>query len=172
MKRYLILIVIIVIIAIVGISAVFLLQEPGKNITNMTINSTNNSTNGVEFTNHKGVTDENNVTVTANCQVSALQGTDAVIIWTVTNNGKQTIKNVRGVDQIGSHNFGDIAPSETKTYRFTTKIPTNQQLKADFDVQSDSWPGPLWIGGFGLSYTLDGITFSTNANPMEIQVKV
>jgi len=172
MKRFWLIILIIVFLVIVSISAVFLVPDSNKNFTHQTNNSTNNSSDEIELTNHAGVTDGNNVTVTANCQITALQGTDAVIVWKVTNNGNRTIKNVKGSDQIGYHDFGEIGPFETKTYRFTTYIPTNKDLKLDFDIENDSWPGPLWIGGFGLSYSLDNVTFNTHANSMEIQVKV
>jgi len=180
-KKYLGIILLLV-IAISGVSAFLITQSPNENNNNNT-NSTNitknesNITkniikNDIEFTNHKGKTDKNNVTVTANCQKNAYQGTNATIIWKVTNNGNETIKNVEAGDQDGYHKFGNIAPSESKTYNFTTYIPTNNDLKTDFDMEKGQWPGPLWIGGFSINYSINGEEFSAGANPMEINVKV
>ncbi|MDR2967482.1 MAG: DUF5067 domain-containing protein [Methanobacteriaceae archaeon] len=172
MNKIFIGVILLFVLTIVGISAFLLVQDTGDDIINITDNSTNVSEDDIDFTNHNGVTDENNVTVTANCQKTAYQGTYAVIIWKVTNNGNKTIKNVKALDQLGFHDFGEIEPSQSKTYRFTTYIPTNKDLQVDFGVENGQWPGPLWIGGFALSYSIDNETFNTNANQMQIQVKI
>ncbi len=182
MNKKFIIIIAIFIVASVGVSAFLIVQDSNnqdnnlkvnttKNITNESLNNTTSSDN-IEFTNHKGTVDENNVVVSANCQKTAYQGTNAVIIWKITNNGNETIKNVEASDQGGYHNFGDIAPSQTKVYRYTMYIPTNNDLKIDFGMENGQWPGPLWIGGYGVSYSIGNETFGTNANVMEIQVKV
>lgn len=179
---------VLVLLAIVGASAFLFLQNSDDNLdsnvtSNISVNnisssinisnmSSNSSKNDIVFTNHKGITDKNNVTVTANCQKTAYQGTNAYIIWKITNNGNKTIKNVVASDQVADHKFGDIKPGETKTYKFTSYIPTNKDLEIDFDMENGQWPGPLWWGGFGVSYYIDGEQFSTHANSMEINVKV
>ena len=190
MKWFIILIVLL--LAIVGISA-FLFAQSDNNLNNVTnnisdngsninISNSNNSSNinissnftknDVVFTNHKGKTDKNNVTVIANCQKTAYQGTNASIIWKIINNGNKTIENVVASDQSAHHEFGSIKPGETKVYNFTTYIPTNEDLELDFGAKDGQWPGPLWWGGFGVTYKINGEKFSTNANSMEINVKV
>lgn len=179
-KKIIIIVIVVVVIAIIGVSAFLLVQNTDQDITNITnnkteniSNNTNNSNNkDIVFTNHKGITDENNVTVSANCQKTAYQGTYATIIWKITNNGNTTIKNVESSSQSGYHKFGDIKPSQTKTYKFTMYIPTNKDLELDFGMEDNPWPGPFWFGGFGVSYSINNESFGTVSNSMEMQIKV
>lgn len=173
---------ILVLIVIVGVSAFLVVQNLDGN-SNIDGNSSNNHLlsnsnidssldKGIVFTNHTGLSDKNNVIVTANCQKTAYQGTNASIIWKVTNNGNKTIENAVASNQVAEHNFGNIKPGETKIYQFSSYIPTNKDLEMDFGRRDDQWPGSLWWGGFGLSYFINEKEFSSHANSMEINVKV
>lgn len=182
MNKKFIFLILALILATVIVSAFLIVQDSDKsnNIVNNnsssnineSLNKSEDNKNDIILTNHKGNTDENNVIITANCQKIAYQGTNAVIVWKITNNGNKTIKNVKASDQIGDRDFGDIQPSQTKTYKFTINIPTNNDLKLDFGMENGQWPGPLWIGGFGVSYSIDNETFSSQSNSMEIQIKI
>lgn len=176
-KKIIIIVIIVVVIAIIGISAFLVIQNTDQDITNITNNKTENISNNsnnkdIVFTNHKGITDENNVTVSANCQKTAYQGTYATIIWKITNNENTTIKNVESSSQSGYHKFGDIKPSQTKTYKFTMYIPTNKDLEIDFGMGDGQWPGPYWFGGFAVGYSINNETFGTVSNSMEMEIKV
>jgi len=195
MKRFIIGLIILF-LAIVGISAfLFTQSEDINNSNNVTTNSStinnsiginsannssannssninSNSSNDIVFTNHKGKTDKNKVTVTANCQKTAYQGTNASIIWKVTNNGNETIKNVVASSQIEVYNFGNIKPGETKIHEFTSYIPTNKDLEIDFDMKGGQWPGPLSSFGFSVDYSINGKNFSFRSNECGLDVKI
>ena len=184
-RKVLLILGIIVIVAIVGVSAFLFI--PSDNNTNISNNNTNNistnnssdinissnsSENNIVFTNHKGKTDKNNVTATANCQKTVYQGNNASIIWKVTNNGNETIKNVVASSQGEVYKFGNIKPGETKTHEFSIYVTTNKDLEIDFDMKDGQWPGPFSAGAFGLNYSLNGEDFSTLSNECSIDVKI
>lgn len=184
MKNKFIALIIVIIIAIVGVSAFLLVQDNtisnnngidngtnmGNNTTNNNvINNTTNKNIHSGNTNHKGITDQNGVTASLNGPKSSSQGKTVKLTWKITNNANTSITNVRAVDQSNSHNFGTIAPGESKTYTATLYIPTLAQVEEDFG-QGSTISNPFYIGGYSVSYNLNGENFQFNANPININL--
>ncbi|MGL6297638.1 MAG: hypothetical protein ACRC1M_00540 [Methanobacteriaceae archaeon] len=136
----------------------------GNNITNET-NITNNSTNNGSNANN---TVTGNVTAKLSGPAEAAKGDSVDLTWTVTNNMNTAISSVKGTDQNANYNFGTIAPGETKTFTFKVKIPTDDEVKADFGGGSVS--NPFGIGGFALSWDVNGETKNINSNSIEIKL--
>ena len=155
---------IIIIIAICGVSAFLLTQDYNINenenkTTNKTVNNiTNNKTIPSDNTTHNGITDKNGVTASLNGPKALAKGKAITLIWKITNNGNETINNVEAIDQSNSNNFGAIAPNESKIFFNTLPIHSA-------DVSS-----PLYIGGYSVTYELNGEAFQFNSNALEIQL--
>jgi len=182
MNNKFIALIIIVIIAICGVSAFLLTQDRtvsnstdnGTNIGNNTINNTVkndtiNKTVPSGNTDHKGITDQNGVTASLNGPKYSAEGKSFTITCKITNNANESITDVQGADQLFSHNFGTIGPGESKTFTTTVHIPTVAQLEADFGPGA-SISNPFSIGGYAVTYTLNGENFQFNSNSLEIKL--
>lgn len=101
----------------------------------------------------------------------ASEGSKIDITWAVKNDANSTITNVKAIDQNFDYNFGSLAPGESKSVNYTLYIPTINDLKsAGFDVNDDSMDEFL-IGGFGLSYSMDGQDYTIKSNDITIILK-
>lgn len=132
-------------------------------------NSSNLSTSSAEFTNFKGITDQNNVKASLNGPKKSSQGNTVTLIVKITNNGNDTINNVNIDAQGVSENLGTISPKETKIFKYSFTIPTLSQIKEDFG-QDSSISNPFFIGGYSISYDLNGENFQFNTNNLEINL--
>lgn len=184
MNNKFIALIIILIIAIGGISAFLLTQDStisnnnttnnGTNTGNNTINNnvtnnTNNKSIPSGNTNHKGVTDQNGVTASLNGPKNSAEGKAVKLTWKITNNGNESITNVQAVDQSDSHNFGTIAAGASKTFTTTLNIPTLAQVEQNFGPGS-TISNPFFIGGYSVTYNLNGESFQFNANSLKIKL--
>lgn len=102
----------------------------------------------------------------------AKEGSKVLITWAVKNDENSTITNVKAIDQNFDYDFGSLAPGESKSVNYTLYIPTINDLKsAGFDVNDDSDWNEFFIGGFRLSYSMDGKDYSINSNNLTIILK-
>lgn len=98
---------------------------------------------------------------------SASQGKDITLNWKITNNGDTTLTNIRLVDQENEFTIDSLAPGETKTLTAKVYIPTTQQLEEDFG-EGATISNPFEIGGFSVSWTVNGKQFNTQSNAISI----
>ena len=178
MNNKFLILIIVSIIAICGVSA-FLLTNPtldnrnNENVTNNTkfpsSNIIHNKTLHSDITNHNGIVDENGIAASLNGPKQVSYGKSVTIIWKVVNNAKDSITNVEAMDQLNSHNFGTITPGESKTFANTLYVPTLAETEQSFGSGS-TISNPFYIGGFSVTYNLNGENFQFNANPLEIQL--
>ncbi|MBZ9570154.1 hypothetical protein KQY27_01120 [Methanobrevibacter sp. TMH8] len=181
MNNKFIALIIVIIIAVCGVSAFLLTQDninnngssngtmAGNNTGNNTMG--NNTTNVIPSgnTNNKGVTDQNGVIASLNGPKYSAQGKTVNLVWKITNNGSETIQNVQAQDQSNSHDFGNIAPGESKTFTASLNIPTLAQVKQDFGPDA-TIANPFSIGGFSVTYSLNGENFQFNSNSLDIRL--
>lgn len=166
MNKKFIALIAIIIIAIIGISLALSNHEPTQDAANS--KTSNHITNNI----HKNVnnnTSADSVIAILEGPKSAEAGTYVTIIWNVTNNKDAKITNVQGLDQNEDHNFGDINPGETKTHTFQLYIPTEEDIKEDFGDGAEI-TNPFYIGGFSLTYSLNGQEIQINSNPISINL--
>jgi len=176
MQNKFIALIIIIVIAICGISAFLLTQSNEVNnianntISNQTMDNVTNSKNiNNSTTTFNGDTDENNITASLNGPKYSSEGNTVNLKWKITNNGNDTITNVIAEDQSSSHNFGSLAPGESKTYSVSMNIPTLAQLREDFGPDA-TISNPFSIGGYSITYMLNGEQFQFNSNSLEIKL--
>lgn len=188
--------IIILIIAVFGVSAYLIMNPENQlldkitgdnfgddmnnsvNISNNGTNSSNkNSTamNGTNTSNNNSNNPEKSVSVSATQSgpSSASEGSSVSITWTVKNNGKVAISNVKGVDQSNSHSFGTIKPGESKSTTYSLYIPTDAEIAADFGSGNDNVSvttesNSFDIGGYYLTYSANGHSYSLNSNSVKI----
>ncbi|BBL61980.1 hypothetical protein MARBORIA2_01820 [Methanobrevibacter arboriphilus] len=178
MQNKFIALIIVIIIAICGVSAFLLTQGTDNEVNNITDNSSsnktvNNVTNNTNInngnTNFNGNTDENDITASLNGPKYSAEGKTVNLIWKITNNGNTTINNILAEDQSSSNNFGSLAPGESKTYSVSLNIPTLAQVKEDFGSDA-TVSNPFSIGGYSITYVLNGEQFQFNSNSLEIKL--
>jgi len=162
MNGKLIALIVVIIIAVVGVSAFLLIQTP-QDISN------GNDTNKTNGTNNGTINNKTNVNVSAvlSGPSSSKEGSTITLTWKVTNNGNTDITNVQGSSQDEYYNFGTIGPGQTKTHTFNTYIPTTEGIKEDFG-ENATISNPFLIGGFGLSFSVNGQEHSIQSNSIEI----
>ena len=162
MNGKLIALIVVIIVAIVGVSAFFLVQTPFDNTNGNDTNKTNGTNNGT-------IINKTTVSVSAvlSGPSSSKEGSTITLTWKVTNNGNKEITNVQGSSQDEDYNFGTIAPGQTKTHTFTSYIPTTEGIKQDFG-ENATVSNPFGIGGFGLSFLVDGKEHSIQSNSIDI----
>jgi len=167
MNGKIIALIVIIVLAIVGVSAFFMLQTPTTNSTDLNqTNNTNNNTN-VNITNKTNKTNITSVSAVLSGPSSSSEGSTITLTWKVTNNGNTDITNVTAGDQNENYDFGTIKAGETKIHTFTIRIPTTEGVKIDFG-ENATVSNPFYIGGFGLSYTVNGQVTTTNSNAISI----
>lgn len=180
MSNKFIALIIVIIIIIFGISAFLLSQQTdvennnNKNIndnnsSNTFNNTTNNSNTSTGNTNHKGNIDQNGVTASLNGPISSSEGKTVQLTWKIINSGNESISSVSAIDQLNSHEFGTMAPGESKSFTVSLRIFTLKSLRQDFgpDVIISN---PHYIGGYSVTYDLNGIQFQFNANALKIKL--
>lgn len=164
-KKYIFL-VFVVIIAIVAIASYALINTnfDDNKTTNITKNSSDKSPGGDNITKNKTA---RGISVIQEGPSSADYGKNVSIKWTVTNKGSQPITNVNGTSQDFNYNFGTIKPGESKSITFKMSIPSLDQVKNDFGDDA-TVPNPFIIGGFHLSYNLNGKLNEVTSNSLSI----
>lgn len=178
MQNKFIALLIVIIIAVCGVSAFLLTQNNNTENNNITdnngsndnINNTMKNKNmNLGNTNFKGNTDENGIIASLNGPLYSSEGKTINLTWKITNNGNDTINNVSAEDQSSSHNFGTLAPGESKIYSVSLNIPTLAQVKEDFGPDA-TVSNPFSIGGYSISYLLNGEEFQFNSNSIDIKL--
>ncbi|KZX16433.1 hypothetical protein MBCUT_08190 [Methanobrevibacter cuticularis] len=141
-----------------------------ENTSQSTSNNSTNTRNGLndQFTNHNGVTDKNNVQFSLNGPKSVSQGTNIGLKIKITNNGDSPITNVESTWRGGNHDFGTINPGESKEFTTNSYVISNNNIMADFGSDSVLSNEPLFLGGFGLKYLINGVEYNSRSNSLEI----
>ena len=160
------LIVIIIVLIIGGAVAYTFMASPVKPSNNTSV--IDNSSNITATTSNKTAAIKINASQTG--PASAVQGDNVTIKYSVSNNGGQTVYNVKATSQDFETTIGTLKPGETKNYQYTLHIPTDQEVQEDFGPNA-TVSNPFFIGGFGVSYTdSSGSTHTLNANSIEIKL--
>lgn len=123
---------------------------------------------------------QNNTNVSGRGYVTAAQskpntpqkrGTYATIPYTVTNNGKNTVYNVKAWSQVFDKNIGTLGPGQTKKYTYQLYIPTDKDLASQYD-SNVKLPNPYDIGGFYVDFTdAKGVSHRVQSNLIAIKWK-
>lgn len=99
---------------------------------------------------------------------SAKEGSDIMITWAIRNEGKNPITNVKAVDQNYNYNFGTLNPGESKSIKYSLHIPSAKDMRdAGFAIDENE-DDELFIGGFSLSYSMNGKNYHINSNSITI----
>jgi|GEM_PF-576321 len=159
MKNKLLILIIVIIIATLGISALL-----SPNNTKTTSKLSNNNT-----INHSNTSQNNSVVAILEGPKSIKEGEEIQLSWKITNNLNVPIYNVNGFDQNDFHDFGQINPGETKTYSFSIFLPSLDDIKNDFGLNT-TLSDPFYFGGFNVKYIVDGKEFKTTSNSLEIKL--
>ncbi|MCL2687066.1 MAG: hypothetical protein FWE58_00835 [Methanobrevibacter sp.] len=159
--------IVVIVLAIAGASAFFILQNPSDN--NNTNSNQTNGTNNTQITINNNTNNKNTSSVSAvlSGPDSASEGSSVTLTWKVKNTGEVEITNVSAGDQNEDFDFGTIKPGETKTHTYTLYIPTSEGVKIDFG-ENATVSNPFYVGGFGLSYSVNGHVTTTNSNSIKI----
>lgn len=140
----------------------------GINETNASV-VVKNITNNTAKINNTANTSANSVIAMQYGPSSSKQGNNVTITWEVKNSLNETIFDVKGLDQNYEYCFGSLAPGESKSVNYSFYIPSVDDLRnAGFGVSEDNNKENLYIGGFSLSYYLDGKVYSINSNEIVI----
>lgn len=140
-----------------------------NNISN--VNNSNNMGLNNSSTNINTNTSNKTVVAIQSGPAHASEGSKIDITWAVKNDANSTITNVKAIDQNFDYDFGSLAPGESKSVNYTLYIPTINDLKsAGFDVNDDIMDEFL-IGGFGLSYSMNGQDYTIKSNDITIILK-
>ena len=166
MKNKFLILIIVIVIATLGISA-FLSTHTPKTITKLSNNHANNNDNNTS----KNTETRQNHSVVATLEgpESANEGDNIQITWKITNNLNVPITDVYGIDQNENFDFGQINSGETKTYSFSMYVPSLKDIKEDFGLNA-TISDPFYIGGFNVKYFVNGVEYSINSNPLEINL--
>ena len=99
----------------------------------------------------------------------AKEGSDIMITWAIKNEGKNPITNAKAVDQNYNYNFGTINPGESKSIKYSLHIPSAKDMRdAGFAIDDKDNDDELFIGGFSLSYSMNGKNYHINSNSITI----
>ena len=133
-----------------------------------------NSTDiGLNNSDINGTSSNDTVVAIQSGPVSAKEGSNITISWAVKNDANSTITNVKGIDQNFDYDFGSLAPGESKSINHSLYIPTmNDLISAGFDVNGNGMDedgmDEFFIGGFALSYSMNGKDYSINSNSITV----
>ncbi|WP_299522061.1 hypothetical protein [uncultured Methanobrevibacter sp.] len=89
------------------------------------------------------------------------------IEWKVENNSGNLIENVLALSQINTHDFGSIEDGEVKSIIFDVELPSEESLKMDFGEDA-ILPDKFVFNGVNLTYLIEGKSFKTKSNSIEI----
>ncbi|MCL2114929.1 MAG: hypothetical protein FWH29_01765 [Methanobrevibacter sp.] len=159
MKNKILILMIVIIIATLGISA-FLSEHNPKPTIKLSINNT---------TNNSKTSQNNSVVAILEGPESAEEGDEILITWKITNNLNVPITNVQGNDQNEIYNFSQINPGETKTHSFFIYVPSLNDIKSDFGLNTTT-SDPFYIGGFNVNYFVNGVENNIVSNSLEIDL--
>ena len=165
--------IIIIIIIVFGGVMFFVtgLSPQDINLTDVEDDIDNNTDIGLNNSDINKTSSNKTVVAIQSGPAHASEGSKIDITWAVKNDANSTITNVKAIDQNFDYNFGSLAPGESKSVNYTLYIPTINDLKsAGFDVNDDSMDEFL-IGGFGLSYSMDGQDYTIKSNDITIILK-
>jgi hypothetical protein len=110
------------------------------------------------------------ILATQNGPATAHKGQNVTINYNVTNNGTQSVYNVKVHDQNFDKTLGTIKPGENKKFQHSLYIPTDEQVKADFGSDA-TVSNPFVVGGFGVSFQdANGSKHSVTASSLEIKL--
>jgi hypothetical protein len=111
-----------------------------------------------------------NILATQNGPTIAHKGQHVTINYRVTNNGTQSVYNVKVHDQNFDKTLGTINPGENKKFQHSLYIPTDNQVKADFGANA-TVSNPFFVGGFGVSFQdVNGSKHSVTATSLQIKL--
>ena len=136
-----------------------------------TKNSTNNSTvvnNSQNQTTNSSVV----VKVVANQigPLTAKKGDNVTINYTVSNQGPESVFNMKISSQNFDKTVGTLDAGATKSFSYVMHIPTDEEVQQDFGPNA-TVSNPLFVGGFAVSFTdSNGSTHTVNSNSMEIKL--
>lgn len=165
--------IIIIIIIVFGGVMFFVTGSPQDiGLTDVENNSDDSINNiGLDNSDINKTTSNKTVVAIQSGPAHAKEGSKIDITWAVKNDANSTITNVEAVDQNFDYNFGSLAPGESKSVNYTLYIPTINDLKsAGFDVSDESME-EFFIGGFALSYSMNGQNYTINSNNITIILK-
>jgi hypothetical protein len=111
-----------------------------------------------------------NIIATQNGPAIAHKGQNVTINYRVTNNGTQSVYNVKVHDQNFDKTLGTINPGKNKKFQHSLYIPTDEQVQADFGPNA-TVSNPFLVGGFGVSFQdANGSKHSVTASSLEIKL--
>jgi hypothetical protein len=133
------------------------------------INQSNTSIQEVNNTSNSNETAVN-VVATQSGPLTAHQGENVSINYSVTNKDAQAIYNVKIHDQNFDKTLGTINPGETRKFQQSIHIPTDAEVKEDFGPDA-TVSNPFFIGGFAVTFQIaNGSEHSINSNSIEIKL--
>lgn len=133
-------------------------------------NITENTTIGVQIKNNKSSVDKG-VIATQLAPSKAKEGSNITIVWKVKNYSNKKITGVKGIDQNYEYRFGSLNPGDVKSINYSFYIPSVEDLKnAGFGLSEDYDKENLYIGGFSLSYHMNGKKYKINSNEVVINM--
>ncbi|MBV1729424.1 MAG: hypothetical protein KUA33_04125, partial [Methanobacterium sp.] len=115
-----------------------------------------------------GATYAQNIIATQRGPLSAREGENITITYTVANNENNTIYNVSVADQNFYRFLGNISPGGSQSFTGKLYIPTDAEVKEEFGGDA-SVSNPYFIGGFAVTYQdVDGNKYAVNSNALSI----
>lgn len=131
-------------------------------------NKSSSSQNEVQKVSNKAAAID--IIATQNGPVIAHKGQNVIINYTVSNNGTQSVYNVKVHDQNFDKTLGTIKPGEDKKFQHPMYIPTDEQVKEDFGPDA-TVSNPFFVGGFIVSFQdANGSKHSLTANSINIKL--
>ena len=110
------------------------------------------------------------ILATQNGPATAHKGQNVTIIYSVINNGTQSVYNVKVHDQNFDKTLGTINSGENKKFQRLLYIPTDEQVKADFGPDA-TVSNPFFLGGFDVSFQdASGSKHSATASSIKIKL--
>lgn len=115
-----------------------------------------------------GATYAQNIVATQKGPLSAREGENITITYTVANKGNNTIYNVSVADQNFYKFLGNISPGGSQSFTEKLYIPTDAEVKEEFGEDAIV-SNPYFIGGFAVTYQDDdGNKYAVNSNTLSI----
>lgn len=126
------------------------------NTVNKTLNNTLNSTElGVNMqknqsqSNKGNINEDYDIVIDQKGPYTSQKGTLVPIDYTITNNGKNTVYEIKVWSQLFDQYVGTLEPGQTKKYTYKQYIPTDEEVKSEI---GEKLPNTLIIGGIYLSF--------------------
>ena len=138
---------------------------------NFNLDDANNGSSSIDTnnTNVSNVSTKADIVAVQSGPAYAKEGSDIMITWAIKNEGKNPITNAKAVDQNYNYNFGTINPGESKSIKYSLHIPSAKDMRdAGFAIDDKDNDDELFIGGFSLSYSMNGKNYHINSNSITI----